>query len=138
VPNPVVEIADDRRHYPRLPLTLPLRLKRVAGQPETEPVALVTRDISSSGVAFIAPRWIEPGTPVELEISLMEGPLGGRHVRMHTRGEVVRARPTRTQGWHSLAVAFEDITFEREVVHAERANGNHARRNGSNGNGRRA
>jgi hypothetical protein len=114
VPTHTIGAARERRSYPRAALRLPLRLKRVAGQCEPVPVTLLTQNISSSGVYFLAPRWIEPGTPIELEVALVERPLGRGSVRMATAAHVVRVDPTKTQGWHGLAAAFDDITFKRD------------------------
>jgi hypothetical protein len=110
----VVTAESDRRLYPRASLRLPLRLKRVAGQREVVPLTLLTRNISSSGVFFLCPRWIEPGTPVELEVALVDRPLGGGSVHMATVAHIVRVEPTDTPGWHGLAASFDDITFRRD------------------------
>ncbi len=114
VPTHAVGVACDRRTYPRAALSLPLRLKRVGGQRETVPISLVTKNISSSGVYFLCPRWIEPGTPVELEVGLVERPVGRGSVRMSTAAHVVRIERTQTPSWHGLAVTFDDITFQRD------------------------
>ena len=114
VPTHVVGALDERRAYPRATLQLPLRLKRVAGQREPEPVTLVTKNISSSGVYFLCPRWIEPGTPIEFEVGLVERPLGRGSVRMTTAAHVVRVEPTETRDWHGLAASFDDISFHRD------------------------
>jgi len=114
VPTHVVGVAHDRRAYSRAALSLPLRLKRVGDRREPVPISLVTKNISSSGVYFLCPRWIEPGTPVELEVGLVERPMGRGSVRMSTAAHVVRIEPTQTPGWHGLAVTFDDITFHRD------------------------
>lgn len=114
VPTHVVGAVHERRLYPRAALRLPLRLKRVAGQREPAPVTLLTKNISSSGVYFLCPRWIEPGTPIELEVGLVERPLGKGSVRMTTAAHIVRVEPTDTPGWHGLAASFDDISFQRD------------------------
>jgi hypothetical protein len=78
------------------------------------PISLVTKNISSSGVYFLCPRWIELGTSIELEVGLVERPIGRGSVRMSTAAHVVRIEDTQTPGWHALAVAFDDITFQRD------------------------
>ena len=110
----VVGAVQERRLYPRAALRLPLRLKRVAGQREPVPVTLVTKNISSSGVYFLCPRWIEPGTPIELEVGLVDRPLGRGSVRMTTAAHIVRVEPADTPGWHGVAATFDDITFQRD------------------------
>src|SRR5271154_3195177 len=60
VPTHAIGVADERRRYPRASLCLPLRLTRIGDHVEPIPVTLVTRNISSSGVAFLAPRELKP------------------------------------------------------------------------------
>lgn len=120
VPTHVVGVVGERRHHARAALNLPLRLIRVAGQVEPVPVTLLTQNISSSGVYFLAPRRIEPGTSIEMEVALVERPLGQGSVRMSTAAHVVRADATSTPGWHGLAVTFDDIAFDRDEPIPER------------------
>jgi hypothetical protein len=75
---------------------------------------LRTTNISSSGVLFLCPQRIEPGTPVEIEVCLVDRPFGRGTVRMRTEAHIVRAEPASRPGWHSLAATFDDITFQRE------------------------
>ena len=114
VPTHVVGVVEERRAFPRAALSLPLRMKRVDGQREPQQVTLLTKNISSSGVYFLCPRWIESGTPIEIEVSLVERPLGRGSVRMTTAAHVVRIEGAETPGWHGLAASFDDITFERD------------------------
>ena len=114
VPTHAIGVADERRSYPRAALSLPLHLKRVAGQREPQPVTLLTKNISSSGVFFLCPRWIEPGTPIELEVGLVDRPLGRGSVRMTAAAHIVRVERTDTPGWHGLAASFDDISFKRD------------------------
>jgi hypothetical protein len=76
--------------------------------------ALCTQDISSNGIFFLSPRRIEPGTPIEMEVVLVDKPSGQGTVRMCTQACVVRAEASGTPGWHGLAAAFDDITFIRD------------------------
>ena len=112
------EITDNRRVYPRLPLQFPVRMRRVAGQAAENSEPLVTHNISSTGVYFLAPVRVVPnlrdGTPIELEIGLTDRPRGRERVRMHTTAHVVRIDPAGKPGWHGLAVTFDEITFERD------------------------
>ncbi len=116
VPTHVVGVADEKRAYPRASLRLPLRLVRVAGHRESREVTLVTRNISSSGVYFLSPQYVEPSTPIELEVALVERPLGRGSVRMVTAAHIVRAEPAEAPGWHGLAASFDDISFRRDEV----------------------
>ena len=114
VPTHSVRPPEERRSYARAKLSLPLRVKRVAGQRENMGEPLRTTNISSSGVLFLCPQRIEPGTPVEIEVCLVDRPFGRGTVRMRTEAHIVRAEPASRPGWHSLAATFDDITFQRE------------------------
>jgi len=114
VPTHAVRPVEERRAYARAKLSLPLRLKRVAGQREHRQQTLRTTNISSSGVLFLCPQRIEPGTPIEIEVCLVNRPTGQGTVRMMTEAHIVRAEPASRPGWHALAASFDDITFQRD------------------------
>lgn len=114
VPTHAVRPPEERRAYARAKLSLPLCVKRIAGQRERSFVPLRTSNISSSGVLFLCPLHIEPGTPVQIEVCLVDRPFGRGTVRMKTEAHIVRAEPASRPGWHSLAATFDDITFQRE------------------------
>jgi len=113
VPTHTVGVSNERRIYARAHLRLPLRVTRVAGQRQPEAIRLNTRDISSSGVFFLCPQRIEPGTPIEIEVSLVDRPLRNGNVQMLTEAHIVRAEPARANGLHGLAAIFDDISFHR-------------------------
>lgn len=114
VPTHVIGVVNEQRAYPRATLRLPLSLKRVAGQREPVRETLHTRNISSCGVYFLCPLRIEPGTPIELEVGLVQRPRGRGSVRMSTLAHVVRVEPADIPGWHGLAATFDDVTFHRD------------------------
>lgn len=114
VPTHVVGVVNERRDYPRALLRLPLRLWRVAGRREPDAAPLRSVNISSSGVYFFSPKPLEPGTPVELQIVLVERPRGRGSVRMLTQAHVVRVVAAEASGLCGLGVAFDDITFHRD------------------------
>jgi PilZ domain-containing protein len=114
VPTHAVRPVEERRAYARAKLSLPLRLMRVAGQRENNQQTLHTANISSSGVLFLCPQRIEPGTPIEIEVCLVDRPRGQGTVRLMTEAHIVRAEPASEPGWHSLAAIFDDITFQRD------------------------
>ena len=86
-------------------------MKRIAGQRERAGEPLRTTNISSSGVLFLYPQRIEPGTPIAIEVCLVDRPFGRGTVKMTTEAHVVRAEPALRPGWHSLAATFDDIVF---------------------------
>jgi hypothetical protein len=114
IPTHAVGVAHDRRTHARAALNLPLRLTHVAGRIEPTPLTLLTQNISTTGVLFLSPKHIEPGTPIELEVGLVNRPLGHGSVRMATAARVVRVDTAATPGWHGVAAAFDDIAFDRD------------------------
>jgi hypothetical protein len=94
-------------------MALSLFVRRIAGQPSDRPVPLHTVDISPSGASFLYPHRIDPGTPLLLEVALLDQRRRHRAVRMSTDAHVVRAEAASKRGWHALAVAFDDIRYER-------------------------
>ncbi|MGD0963976.1 MAG: PilZ domain-containing protein [Candidatus Acidiferrales bacterium] len=116
VPTHAIGVAQERRRYPRASLCLPLRLTRVGELTEPIPVTLVTRNISSSGVYFLAPRDLDPGTAIELEVALVDRPLGCGRVQMCTAAHIIRSEATDTPGWRGYAASFDDFALQRDDV----------------------
>lgn len=116
VPTHAIGVAREKRRYPRAKLSLPLRLIRVAEVPEPFPVTLVTRNISSSGIFFLAPREIPVGAPVELEVALVDRPTGHGRVQMYTAAHIVRVEATDTPGWLGYAATFDDFALQRDDI----------------------
>jgi hypothetical protein len=116
VPTHAIGVAAERRRSPRAALALPMRLIRVGGTPEPVPVTLVTRNISSSGIYFLAPCEIEPGTAIELEVALVERPAGFGTVQMCTAAHIVRAEECDMPGWRGYAASFDDFALRRDDV----------------------
>jgi hypothetical protein len=116
IPTHAIGVASERRRAPRASLSLPLRLVRVAGIEESIPVTLVTRNISSTGIYFLAPRKFEPGTAIELEVALVERPQGQGRVQMCTAAHIIRAEEVDTPGWHGYAATFDDFALRRDDV----------------------
>jgi hypothetical protein len=116
VPTHTIGVASERRRYPRASLCLPLRLTRIGDVVEPTPVTLVTRNISSSGVAFLAPREIETGMAIELEVALVDRPMGFGRVQMCTAAHIVRSEESEIPGWRSYAASFDDFALQRDDV----------------------
>jgi PilZ domain len=114
VPTHAIGVAREKRRYPRAKLSLPLRLIRVSEVPEPYPVTLVTRNISSSGIYFLAPRQIAVAASVELEVALVDRPLGQGRVQMYTAAHIVRAEETDMPGWMGYAATFDDFALQRD------------------------
>ncbi|MBI3405044.1 MAG: PilZ domain-containing protein [Acidobacteria bacterium] len=112
----VRQFVDDRRNNPRLPLNLPVRVTKINHNGDSVDGVLLSRDISTMGVFFLSPKRLDPGTPVNLEVGLVDRPLDRGRVRLETCGQVVRTEITDTPGWHGLAVRFDEISFNYEDV----------------------
>ena len=109
-----IGVASERRVYPRASLSLPLRLIRIGEAVEPFPVTLVTRDISSTGIYFLAPREISVGEAVHLEVALNDRPFGCGRVQMYTAAHVVRVENTDIPSWWGYAASFDDFAFTRD------------------------
>jgi hypothetical protein len=114
VPTHAVGVHLEHRERPRAALRLPLKLRSVGGHTEEYPVTLVTRDISSSGVFFLCPRALPPGTAIELEIVLVSRPLGYGNVVVSSKATVERTEAANMPGWHGIAASFDDFAFDRD------------------------
>jgi hypothetical protein len=114
VPTHVVGVHPEQRRDPRAKLALPLRLCEVAHERQDFAVTLVTRNISSTGVFFLCPRELEAGSAIELEVALVNRPMGRGSVRMTTLAHVVRVEPAATPGWYGIAATFDDVEFQRD------------------------
>ena len=114
VPTHSVGVYPEHREYPRASLKLPLRLCSVDHVPEDFPVTLVTRDISSTGCYFLCPKELAVGTAVELEIVLVNRPMGRGNVVIASRAHVRRIEPAATPGWYGVAASFDDVQFDRD------------------------
>jgi PilZ domain-containing protein len=114
VPTHAVGLAFERRVSPRAALRLPLRLIAVDGQAERFPITLVTKNISSTGVFFLAPCEIQAGAAIEMEVGLLGRPLGQGSVHMRTAAHIVRIENADTPGWRGYAATFDDIAFRRD------------------------
>lgn len=114
VPTHVVGVHPEQRRDPRAKLALPLRLCGVAHERQDFAVTLVTRNISSTGVFFLCPRELEAGSAIELEVALVNRPMGRGSVMMTTLAHVVRVEPAATPGWYGIAATFDDVEFQRD------------------------
>jgi len=114
VPTYAVGVIPEHREYPRASLKLPLRLRAVDGVAEEFPITLVTRDISSTGVFFLAPKHLPMGSSVELEIVLVSRPMGQGNVVIATKATVRRIEPAAMPKWFGIAASFDDLQFGRD------------------------
>src|SRR6202022_5034181 len=93
----------ERRRYPRFITWLPIRLTTVAGKIEPAAVALVTQNISKAGLCFPAPRRIEPGQAIEVEVTVVGLGPDGKDIHIAGGGYVGRIEPGNTPGCDKLA-----------------------------------
>jgi hypothetical protein len=116
VPTHAIGVVSERRRYARALLCLPLLLTRIGEAVQPIPVTLVTRNISSSGVTFLAPREIEIGMAIELEVALVDRPVGFGRVQMCTAAHIVRSEKSEIPGWRAYAASFDDFALQRDDV----------------------
>jgi hypothetical protein len=102
---------DERRRHPRCTAWLPLRLKAIGGQVEVEPLTLLTQNFSKTGLCFPAPRKIEPGETIEVEVTLLGVGLAGENINIAGTGRIVRAEAADKPGWYKLAAVIDEPRF---------------------------
>lgn len=105
---------EERRQFPRLPLNLPVQVRRIGGQIVTQPAETRTVNISCGGIFFVINRTLEPGASLDLEVLMAHEPLGGPSLRMFARARVVRKSPAGQPGWTGVAAVFDDISFDHD------------------------
>jgi len=105
---------DERRQFPRLPLSLTVNIRRVGDKLQPEPLRVSTANISCSGLLLVVDHTLAPGTPLDLEVVMADHPLGGPSLRMFSRAHVVRQSPAGRLGWTAVAAVFDDISFDRD------------------------
>jgi hypothetical protein len=101
--------AAERRACPRVSLRLPLRLTGVPGHVQPPPVTLRTEDLSEGGVRFLAPWSMEPGTPIHIEIDLVEQASGAPRT-LARAAHIVRVEAADAPGQYELVAAFDANT----------------------------
>ena len=104
----------ERRRHPRFITWLPIRLTAVAGKIEPAPETLLTQNISKAGLCFPAPRRVEPGQAIEVEVTLAGFALDGKDIHISGAGFVVRIEPGNKPGWYKLAAAFDEPLSDDE------------------------
>ncbi|HKW34687.1 MAG TPA: PilZ domain-containing protein [Candidatus Acidoferrum sp.] len=114
VPTHAVGVHPEQRQYPRAKLKLPLRLSAVSGVPEEHPITLVMRNISSTGVYFLCPKYLGIGTRIMLEVVLVSKPMGLGSVIMTTMAHVCRTEAAAMPGWYGMAACFDDVQFDHD------------------------
>ena len=80
----------------------------MAGKIEPAPVTWLTQNISKAGLCFPAPRRIEPGQAIEVEVILPGAGPGGKDILVSGAGYIVRVEAGNKPGWYKLAAAFEE------------------------------
>ena len=73
-------------------------------------------NLAHRGVYFLAPRELAPGTAIELEVALVERPLGCGTVQMCTAAHIIRSDECDTPGWRGYAASFDDFALKRDDV----------------------
>jgi hypothetical protein len=87
---------------------MPFRLWLPAGKDDSAGATFLTKDISKSGLCFLAPRRVEPGAFIRVEVTLAGYGPGGNDIDISGAGYIVRAESSDKTGWHRLAAAFDE------------------------------
>src|ERR1700737_3694077 len=98
----------ERRRYPRFITWLLFQLPAGAGKSDPAAVTLVTQNISKAGLCFPAPRRLEPGQAIEVEVTLAGFGPDGKDINISGEGYVVRIEPGNKPGWYKLAAEFDE------------------------------
>jgi hypothetical protein len=83
-------------------------LTGVAGKIEPEPETLLTSNISKAGLSFFAPRRIEPGEFIEVEVILLGLGPDRKDIHVSGAGYIVRVESHNKRGWYKLAAEFPE------------------------------
>ena len=67
---------------------------------------MLTQNISKAGLCFPAPRRIEPGQAIEVEVTVAGLGTDGKDIHISGAGYVVRIEPGNKPGWYKLAAEF--------------------------------
>lgn len=85
-----------------------MNLKFSNGHPSPTDATVLTTDISRGGVRFFATWSAEPGTPIEVEMPLLDSRLGRSTPARFAKARILRVQPATSEGWFGVAAAFEE------------------------------
>ncbi len=94
----------ERRIARRYDVSVPVRVRDLDKQRDGAPSGK-TRDISTSGLYFTLPQQIEPGSRIEMTLTLPAAITGGSEVVVEVVGRVVRVEDGRGADHQSVGVA---------------------------------
>jgi len=98
----------EQRRYPRFEVRLPVQLRLLAGSDEYALGTLHTKNISKAGLCFLAPRSVEPGESIEVQVTLAGYGPQGEDLNVTGQGHIVRSEASEAPGWYQLAAAFRE------------------------------
>ena len=106
----------ERRSARRFHLSLPVAVRSVPSQ-QDEPVDGRTRDISARGLYFTIDREVNPGSVLDLALTLPAELTQGTELLVRARCKVVRAEKKREEGIERMGVAA--VIQRYDIVRAE-------------------
>lgn len=109
--------AEEKRRYPRLESTLPLRYKNLKKM-STSPIGSLTRNISEGGICFESNEFISLACRLVLEISLPTNP---KPIKAISKVAWIRRIPSTNQyelGNQFLEMSKEDKTHVMNFVNS--------------------
>jgi PilZ domain len=97
----------DRRRYPRFAVRLPFQLWLATDKGDPWVATLFTKNISKAGLCFLAPRQVQPGESITVDLTLAGYGQRGKDVNISGVGQIVRAAACDEPGKYELAATFE-------------------------------
>jgi hypothetical protein len=76
-----------------------MQILAVSGRLERDPGIFLTQNISNAKVCFPAPRHIEPGESIEVQVTLIGVGENGKDVHVFGSGRFVRVEAGTTDRW---------------------------------------
>jgi hypothetical protein len=76
--------------------------------PRTRSGNFVNAEYQQAGLCFPAPRRIEPGQAIEVEVTLAGFASDGKDIHISGAGYIVRVESGNIPGWYKLAAAFDE------------------------------
>lgn len=107
-----MEVAEDeRRGSRRFNLTLPLVVKETAEPGEAHELTAQTRDVSFRGLYFTVDREFQPGSAIEIIMTLPKEVTLATDVRIRCVGQIVRVEKPQESGQRGVAAVIERYEF---------------------------
>lgn len=102
---------DERRESRRFNLTLPLVVKQPLKEGEAVEATAETRDVSFRGLYFTIDKEFQPGSSIEVVMTLPKEITLAADVRIRCTGQIVRVEKPEESGKRGVAAVIERYEF---------------------------